>query len=141
MQLTGGIEMTEKRWRLLDRLGILLVAGTVTGIIAIWIGAWWPFGTLAFPEWPLLAFFAWFLATSTALSVFGAHLQWSNTQHAGSTIQEPKPAAAPLTTAAPALSGIGSSHVCLDLSEHAVEFDYSDAEETAADPVLVAAGR
>jgi hypothetical protein len=35
MHLTGGIQMTEKRWRLLDLLGILLVAGTATGIIAI----------------------------------------------------------------------------------------------------------
>jgi hypothetical protein len=133
MELTGGITMTERRWRLFDLLGILLVAGTVTGIIAIWSGAWWPFETLQAPEWPFLAFFAWFLATSTALSVYGAHLQWSNTQSAASTNQEPATAALPrLTTAEPQHSGIGRSHVCLDLS---------DGEGAEIEPVLAASGR
>jgi hypothetical protein len=142
MELTGGIKMTEKRWRLLDWLGILLVAGTVTGIIAIWTGAWWPFETLRVPEWPFLAFFAWFLSTSAALSVYGAHLQWSNTQNAASTIEEPATAALPrLITAEPALGGIGSSRLGLDLPGASAEVDHSDAEGAELEPVLTAAGR
>jgi hypothetical protein len=62
MQLTGGVRMTKRHWLVLDLLAILFVAATVVGIIAVWIGAWWPFSSLLLPEWPLFAFFAWFLA-------------------------------------------------------------------------------
>jgi hypothetical protein len=141
MQLTGGIKMTKRHWLVLDLLAILLVAGTVTGIVAIWTGAWWPFETLQLPQWPHLAFFAWFLATSTALAVFGSHLQWSNMQHSAAAVHETKPAEARLTPAEPALIANERSHLCLDLSEHALEFDHSDEGETTVEPVLVSAGR
>lgn len=140
MQLTGGIKLTKRHWLMLDLLAILFVAGTVTGIIAVWSGAWWPFETLLLPEWPFLAFFAWFLAISTALVVFGSHLQWSDMQRAASSTYEAKPVAAPPIAAQPAPSAVGTGNLCLDLVEAPVEVDLED-DGAEVEPVLAAAGR
>jgi hypothetical protein len=139
MQLTGGIKMTKSHWRVLDLLAILLVASTLIGIIAIWTGAWWPFESLLLPEWPLLAFFAWFLATSTALALFGAHLQWTNVTRAASHQQQPtrstQPAAA---TADPAFAGLQLS--LLDRQESAGEELLEEYESEETEPVLAGSG-
>jgi hypothetical protein len=63
-------------------------------------------------------------------------------QHAASPIQEPATAALPrLTTAEPALSGIGENRLGLDLPGPSPEADHSDREGEALEPVLTAAGR
>jgi len=140
MQLTGAIKMTKSHWRVLDLLAILLVAGTVLGIIAIWTGAWWPFEPLRLPEWPLLAFFAWFLATSTALVIFGAHLQWTNVTRAASVQQQPISGARPSTAAAvPALTGLELP--LLDREEPRREGLLERSEGEELEPVLAGAGR
>jgi hypothetical protein len=141
MQLTGGIKVTKRHWLGLDLLAILLVAGTLTGIIAISTGAWWPIGWLLMPEWPLLAFFAWFVAITTALALFGAHLQWSNTVHAASAREDPATAAKPLTEAQPAPIRFGRSALGLGQNEGVVEDELTESEGVEAEPSLTAAGR
>jgi hypothetical protein len=138
MQLTGGIKMTKSYWRVLDLLATLLVASTLLGIIAIWTGAWWPFETLQLPEWPLLAFFAWFLATSTALSVFGVHLQWTNTTHAASHLQQSVSRAQP-SAAAPALIRIDLT--ILDQQAPVMEGLLERSESEQVELVLAGAGK